>query len=310
MIGRYQEPGRLPSCPLCDSQEILPTRQINVEELWARWDQDFGIDIRSYFESIRPILLLECNRCHLQYFYPSSVSGSGDLYSQLQKFGWYYMDDKWEYNVALEDMGKDGKVLEVGCGSGTFIKKVLNETNLDPEGIELNAIAAEEAQRNGLSVRVLGLQEAAAAFPTYFDAVCSFQVLEHVADPKGFLELLCLLVKSGGKLILGLPNADSFLKYQFDPLDMPPHHMTRWPKETLWYLPRIFPLRLERMEMEPLAEYHVNGYVDAYCSVLGSYGIKKLLRPRIKSGFSKLLKQKGLRKFLTGHTVYVSYTRV
>jgi 2-polyprenyl-3-methyl-5-hydroxy-6-metoxy-1,4-benzoquinol methylase len=107
------------------------------------------------------------------------------------------------------------------------------------------------------------VEEVAKSHPGTYSAVCSFQVLEHLTKPAEFVKAACDLLPAGGKLILGLPNADSSLGRQFNLLDMPTHQVTRWTIGVLSRLPRWFPLKLVRIVTEPLADYHVDGYVQA-----------------------------------------------
>ena len=65
--------------------------------------------------------------------------------------------------------------------------------------------------------------------PGHYDAVTSFQVLEHVTEPASFLRACVKALRPGGRLLLGVPNNDSFLGLLEDNwLNMPPHHMSLW----------------------------------------------------------------------------------
>ncbi|PYU32060.1 MAG: class I SAM-dependent methyltransferase [Acidobacteria bacterium] len=284
---------------------------MQVEPLVEEWNRSFHLDVRREFRDLSAFDLLECQGCSLQYFVPNSLAGSPDLYAQLEKFAWYYLPHKWEHDVALEDLQGCRRVLEIGCGFGDFVARAQRDEQLEMDGIEQNASAVEQARRRGLPVCLFDLREAAAQFPGKYDAVCSFQVLEHVASPMEFLKAVCALLRPGGKLLLGLPNARSFLRYQFNLLDLPPHHMTRWSERVLGRLPGIFPLRLDRIKREPLAEYHVDAYVEAHCSLLVRYkATQPLCDPRARGVLARLLKCTGVRRLLLGQSLYVSYVRV
>ena len=297
-------------CPLCTSPDSLVVKAIEVTPLVEEWSRRFRMDVRGEFHDLERFELLECASCALQYFAPRTLAGPPKLYAQLEKLDWYYLPRKWEHDVALKDLHGCGKALEVGCGFGDFVARARQEETIEMEGLEQNPSAVERARSRGLPVRLLGLQEAAAQFAGQYDAVCSFQVLEHVPDPMEFLEASCALLRPGGKLLLGLPNAGSFLRYEFNPLDLPPHHMTRWSERVLERLPKLFPLRLERLEREPLAEYHVDGYVEAYSSLLARRAlVGRLCHPRAKSLLASFLKRTGARKLLQGHTLYAAFSR-
>jgi SAM-dependent methyltransferase len=298
------------SCPLCDSSSTVLVKQIGIPELVVCWSKTLQIDISGELAGTQHIQLFACSRCGLEFYSPSSLAGSSELYSQLQKHSWYYTPRKWEHDVAIRDLADSEASLEIGCGAGEFIARARSEKNVEVHGIETNKNAAHKAQDLGLSVEIMELGAAAMRWPGRYDAVYAFQVLEHVPNPKEFLNWSCALLKSGGRLVLGLPNAESFLRYQFDPLDMPPHHMTKWNHRVLQYLPHLFPLRLIQIRREPLAEYHVREYLKAYCRLYASRGIPKIFYPRwLQRKLRKLLKVRGVRSFLVGHTLYAKFQR-
>lgn len=58
--------------------------------------------------------------------------------------------------------------------------------NINAVGIELNSKAVASAKTKGINIRQLDLHELAEEKESSFDAVCSFQVLEHISDPLMF----------------------------------------------------------------------------------------------------------------------------
>lgn len=284
---------------------------ISSKKLIEKWQKTFSIDVSKELKHIPKIDLFICRNCNLRYFCPKDVTGSNHLYSQLERFDWYYMQHKWEHDVAINDLKGCQKVLEIGCGFGNFVKHARIKHSLNIEGIEMNESAVQEARGRGLPVQYLDLEDAAKKFTGQYEAVCGFQVIEHVSNPKDFLKWSCMLLKPGGKLILGIPNANSFLKYQFNILNMPPHHMTHWDSQVLSFLPDVFPLRLLHLKKEPLAEYHVIEYVNTYFSYLNNYRIMQAICALgLRKVLVQFLKCKGVRKYLTGQTLYACFSRV
>jgi 2-polyprenyl-3-methyl-5-hydroxy-6-metoxy-1,4-benzoquinol methylase len=138
----------------------------------------------------------------------------------------------------------------------------LNRLDIKAEGIELNSEAIKIASDKGIPVSQSDLHMLAKEKSGSFDAVCAFQVLEHIAEPLAFLESLIQLIKPGGKVIISVPNSDSFAKHDKENLlDLPPHHMTRWSEGTFRSLPAFLSIKLERVKVEPLAQYHVDWYI-------------------------------------------------
>ena len=276
------------------------------------WKKSLGIDISSELRDIEQISLYRCEASHLDFFLPPSAAGSGELYLHLQQFDWFYMRDKWEFDQALRDLKGSRRILEVGSGPGFFVERVLNECPGSLiKGLEVNAAAFREAFRKNLPVEQMDLQEVVAKGET-FDTVCSFQVLEHVHRPRELLEAMIQVLGPGGVLILSVPNRESFLGRQYNLLDMPPHHMTRWSREVFEYLPRLFPLKLLRLRLEPLASYHIPGYVEAY----GQYWRAKLplLHRYLSEGrlrrIAGFLHYTGFYHLLRGQSLYGVFKRL
>ena len=164
--------------------------------------------------------------------------------------------------MALKDVPQHADVLDVGCGVGAFLDVLRDRREARATGIDLSSEAVAIAQRLGRSASLGDLVNAVEGRIGEFDVVCVFQVLEHVADPRRFLQGCVRLLKPGGRLCVGVPNNDGYLGFQRiedASLNLPPHHATRWGLRTLRMLERLFPLRLRRLRCEPLARWHVPG---------------------------------------------------
>jgi SAM-dependent methyltransferase len=296
-------------CPLCACVSSVLKRTFDADRVLHAWTTTLGLDVSDEFHGISQFALRECDQCKLQFFHPSFLAGSPALYVKLEKFDWYYMQRKWEHDVALKDLDRCSNGIELGCGFGDFVARVIRETKIPFEGSEQNLSAVELANSRGIPVHPQTAEELAESSPAAYSAVCSFQVLEHVVNPRDFLEASCKLLRSGGKLILGLPNADSFLRHQFNVLDMPPHHMTRWTVEVLSRIPRWFPLKLTSIDYEPLADYHIEGYVEAYSGLLAGRGLRALAAPRIRWSVARLIRAFRMNRVLRGQTIYACYVR-
>lgn len=223
---------------------------ISTNEIIALYKKDFKIDVSKYFLGLDEIFIYKCSKTGYNFYFPYELQGDDLLYSELQKLSWYYDPWKWEHTEAIKHIDSNDRILEIGCGTGGFLEK-LKSSNISYCGLELNKKAIKEAQSKGLRVYDELVNDHAKKFSEYYDVVCSFQVLEHIFEVREFIadQLKCL--KKGGRLIISVPNNDSYLKYQKNSLNMPPHHMGLWNEESLKNLGKVFDLRFDNVIYEP-----------------------------------------------------------
>ena len=299
----------LVTSPLTGTEDIQLLQIFKVEQLVADWLSAYQIDISEELAGHDIIYLYRCKRTGLNFFYPPEIQGSAKLYERLQKFDWFYIADKWEHTIALQRIGSNERILEVGAGTGAFIARCLQK-ELDVVGLELNASAIEEARIKALPIQNNDLLTFATSHEGYFDTVCSFQVLEHISDPRSFIGSMVLALKQGGSLMISVPNADSFLKYDYNLLDMPPHHMTRWNKQSLMSLTKLFSLKLEEVRYEPLEGYHVHYFLKVYSALIKKkLHLKKNISEDLLQVAERLLNS-GLKKMFRGQGMFARFKKI
>lgn len=292
--------------PLAPGAAIEVIARLDVPALRRKWRKQFGIEIGDDFPAEGEILLYRCTASDLRFFHPASLEGKASLYEELERVDWYYSEDRWDFRRALRDLAACADVLEVGCGTGRFLAMLAaRHPGVRASGVELNANAAAQAARRGFAVHRKPLADIARELPARFDAVCAFQVLEHVADIAGFVHSCIALLKPGGKLVFSVPNSRSYLEHYDDILDSPPHHMSRWSVRSFRFLASRFMLRLEAVAYQPLSR----GEMGKYCAakqvswshgLLGNRSVSELARTAL---FMAL--RTGLHRFFRGHSIYV-----
>lgn len=244
-------------CPLCGSSEVKCQESIKVSDIDELYSRETKISVKSIFGELKTIHLCNCSKCDLQYFYPM-VSGTQEFYENLQKFDWYYFDDKPEFDFASQYIKSGDDVLEIGSGKGAFAKKISSNPYT---GLEFSQQAISFAKENGILLLAQSIESYAKENISKHDVVCNFQVLEHVSDVNGFLSSSVSCLKPGGLMIVSVPASNSFSRHVRNfCLDMPPHHLTRWSDIAITNLAKQYGLELVTIHHENLQDAHKKFY--------------------------------------------------
>lgn len=299
-----------PKSPITGSNNITHLEKIPVVSIINDYNKRLGIDVSSYFSSYKHLNLYRCDETGYKFYYPFNTSGDSKFYEELEKFPWYYMDWKWEHEMASNSIKPKDRVLEIGCGRGSFLKK-MQQKGADCTGLELNENAISYGQDKKVRVLNESIQEHTKNNHEKYDVVCSFQTLEHIAKIKEFLQASVDAVKPGGKLIISVPNnyKDSII-LKDNLLNMPPHHMGLWDAVSLANLQNIFNIRLERLEIEPIQKYHL-GYYQSFLENLFVQKYRFWGRIfRKVANFIILNNLNDLSKYISGHTILAQYKKL
>lgn len=233
--------------PITGCSKVKLVRTIDTAYIIELYRNEFSVDVSRYFTGHEVIFVYECGDTGYQFYYPFEIAGEEALYEKLQQFPWYYSEGKTEHVQALDALDPESKVLEIGSGNGIFLRE-LGKRNIDGQGLELSSRALEQARMQGLHVIKATAEEYAVTHGEEFDAVVSFQVLEHVVNVRSFITACLAMLKPNGLLILSVPNNEAaYHKNHDDPLNLPPHHMGLWGTNSLLALQRVFPLLLVRI---------------------------------------------------------------
>jgi len=131
-----------------------------------------------------------------------------------------------------EVMPPAGRVLEVGCSSGFMLYPLVDAgyqcIGVEPSGVFRDYLKARRIVAHD------SLQDLVAnnGVADHFDAIMHFFVLEHVADPLGFLRSQMELLREGGVLVFEVPNAADALVTVYD---VPEFERFYWSIAHHWY---------------------------------------------------------------------------
>ncbi len=244
-------------------RDAVFVEDIPVQTIIDNYRKLLDLDVHEYFIDLDAVKVYQCPDTGFRFYHPPTIFADGDFYAELQKKDFYYSSWNWEHRLALKNIAPGSKILEVGCGTGSFMER-LQKLGFTVTGLELNIEAARACHRKGLMVYNEMLDVHLQTNSGKYDAVCAFQVLEHVYHAGTFIRECLQALKPGGTLIVAVPNNNPYYhKYdKYNTLNLPPHHAGMWSKEAFEKLPLYFPVKEKQIAVEPL--FNREAYLSVY----------------------------------------------
>ncbi len=161
------------------------------------------------------------------------------------------------YRLVRQHTGGDINILDIGCGWGNVVKKVLDrmpETggpNLIPHGIELSRKLADISDRNmnklgGRCVQANAL-DGVHMFPgDYFDMIIMCSFLEHEINPLPLLRRCRDRLKANGVILIKVPNYQSVNRL----VRGSRWSGYRWPDHVNYFTPRTLRMMIEQAGLQ------------------------------------------------------------
>ncbi len=190
--------------------------------------------------------LVQCVDCGMVFVNPVAVemaSGKyydttgGEYYVSPAKLQSDYADVRFERELRLfQRHCAGGDVLDVGCGSGAFLFQLgkRRPQQYSALGTDVSGPALDHAESRGVNVARGNFLEHDFGGRT-FDAVTFWAVMEHLNEPRRFLDRAHSLLKPGGVCFVLVPNLKSLAvrllgaRYRY----VYPQHLNYFTRETL-----------------------------------------------------------------------------
>lgn len=183
-----------------------------------RWEISYQGDIRdgAYGNSIPNATIAKCIKCNIERlderFCPDENIYETDEYrKKLQQdisIEEYQKNDnklqEYVFSILNRNILKNKIITDIGCAGGSFLDDVSEITSRNI-AIEPCDIYKKLLLERGYSV-YSNLIEAESECAKEVDYAFSFQVIEHVKNPREFLQNIRLLLKPDGKLLISTPN--------------------------------------------------------------------------------------------------------
>lgn len=162
-----------------------------------------------------------CRKCQLGILEEKSTGKKQDFYDQeyRKKFGpdlnktsdyteifeAYVNYQNQRVSAVLPLVNKNSRLLEVGCSTGHFLYHIKDHVR-EAVGVDYDSAAAAYAEKRcgchtyGMDLLQTPLEKES------FDVICAIQTMEHVEDPRSFLNALKQYLKPDGLIYIEVPN--------------------------------------------------------------------------------------------------------
>ena len=175
---------------------------------------------------------------------------------------------KQKLNLLNSFQVTEKKVLDVGAGTGGFLKKC-KESNWTIFGVEPNIIARKHAATK----KIFLVDKLSSLKERQFDVITLWHVLEHVENLIEYIENLKSLLKPNGYLVVAVPNYKSFdalyYKEYWAAFDVPRHvwHFSQKGikkifKSVQMNIKQILPMRFDAYYVSLLSEKYKKGFMN------------------------------------------------
>jgi SAM-dependent methyltransferase len=161
-----------------------------------------------------------------------------EFYLWLTNSQVHYPSKRWELcecQRQLQDWSATGVVdlpsivVDVGCGNGRFLKILEELKRVRAIGLDVNREVVEGCRAQGLGALCGTLALVRQHLPDGVHAVTLWHVVEYVADPVKVLLDAASLLCTQGRIYFSVPPSPLSRETSWpDPLNAPPHHLTRW----------------------------------------------------------------------------------
>ena len=275
----------LRECSCCDSYLVETEVKHRLFDVFRKWEVHgitFSDDTRTDYPDNTVLTLYQCKTCGFGIFLPLTI-GSDAFYTDITR-NEYYLTDRWDFHVACKALRstKASSVFDVGCGRGAFLGMVTKQLpDVVCHGNDANPAIRDELP-TGVKLHA-NLSDA----PVGLDAVTLFQVIEHVADPVGLLRESIAKVRTGGLVVVSVPDHTGPIRFFADShTAIPPHHVSIWTPASLDSLLNRLGLNVRKRKWEPLPDYLMAFYLPKILSHRMGYLGNPLGERRVKRFFA------------------------
>lgn len=132
----------------------------------------------------------------------------------------------------MEPFRKTNRLIDVGCGIGYFLE-VAKERGWEVYGTEYTDEAVRICKEKGILMHQ-GVLDPQQYESETFDVITSFEVIEHINNPKEEIANFNKLLRPGGLVYVTTPNFNSLLRYRLKAA----YNVITYPEHLSYYTPK------------------------------------------------------------------------
>lgn len=111
-------------------------------------------------------------------------------------------------SIVKKNMSSKGKtrLLEIGCGTGNFIREIVQDDNLEITGSEIYIKGLKYAKENIPGVEFVQFDVTQGKIDKRFQIIAAFDVIEHIENDAAALLNINQMLETNGVLIISVPQ--------------------------------------------------------------------------------------------------------
>lgn len=261
---------------------------------------------KDYMITKEEFIIVKCNNCDFCFTNPIP---------SIDEIGRYYKSEEYVshssskkgiinsiYNLVrnytlgkkvklIKSVSNGKQLLDVGAGTGHFLNRC-SENSFVVEGLEPDEDARAFA-KSSFDIKLRPLEDLNNIRENSKDIITMWHVLEHVYNLNADFSTLVKVLKSDGKLIIAVPNRNSFdaqfYKNQWAAYDLPRHlyHFTKKDISSFadkhgMRLEKVLPMKFDSFYVSMLSEKYKGGSIFKAMLV----GLKSNLKAKSGGGYS------------------------
>ena len=199
------------TCPLCFNNHYTELKKTNLKTFDESILYD-EINIVSCDQCGHVYNLLKpCEATNLVKFYEVEHEELvlGKVHTKVQN-----IRNENLYSVVEPFLSYDTKILDIGCGDGSFLKFLQQQKYLFLNGFELAKKSVDNI--NGFNIDTGNAQNLPYDNGSY-DCIVMDQFLEHVVHPKVIMQEVYRVLSDDGTVVIGVPDAADYSRFDVFP---------------------------------------------------------------------------------------------